>query len=140
MKSESYYVFDVTAYGDVPLTEHFRANEFKCKDNTFVIVLDPKLLVLLEEVRKVFNAPVIVNSGYRTVDYNAKCKDASPHSQHVLGKAADIYIKGVDPKKIYDFLDSRYSNTLGLGVYNTFVHVDTRLVKSRWDYRKPVKG
>lgn len=135
MKTENYYVFDVTPYGDVQLTEHFKANEFKCEDNSRVIILDPDLLATLEDIRSHFNKPVIINSGYRTVSYNSTLTNASPNSQHILGKAADIRIKGVQPIDVYNYVCSKYPSTGGFGIYNSFVHVDCREKKSRWDYR-----
>lgn len=135
MKTSEYYVFDETLCPTERVSEHFGVWEFKCSDNSRVVVLDKALVELLEVIRKHFNKPVVINSGYRTVQYNASLKNSSPKSQHILGKAADIRVTGVEPKKVYDYVNSLYPSSHGLGIYNTFVHVDVRETKSRWDYR-----
>lgn len=135
MNAKQYYVFDETMNPTEKISSHFSVREFKCKDNTRVIVLNKALIDLLEKIRMHYNLPVTINSGYRTVAYNSSIKNASPKSQHILGNAADIVVKGISPAKVYAWLDSTYPNSLGLGIYNSFVHVDVREGKSRWDYR-----
>lgn len=135
MISSQYYVFDETLNPTEKISDHFGVWEFKCKDNSRVIVLDKALVELLEIIRLHYNKPLHINSGYRTVQYNATLKNSSPKSQHILGKAADIWLNGVSPKQLYSWLDSSYPNSLGIGIYDTFVHVDVREGKSRWDYR-----
>ena len=135
MISSQYYVFDETLNPTEKISAHFGVWEFKCKDNSRVIVLDKALVELLEIIRLHYNKPLHINSGYRTVQYNASLKNSSPKSQHILGKAADIWLDGVSPKQLYSWLDSSYPNSLGIGIYDTFVHVDVREGKSRWDYR-----
>lgn len=135
MISSQYYVFDETLNPTEKISPHFGVWEFKCKDNSRVIVLDKALVELLEIIRLHYNKPLHINSGYRTVQYNASLKNSSPKSQHILGKAADIWLNDISPEQLYSWLDSSYPNSLGLGIYNTFVHVDVREGKSRWDYR-----
>ena len=135
MNVKQYYVFDETLNPAEKISTHFSVYEFKCKDNSRVIVLNKALIDLLEKIRLHYNLPVTINSGYRTVAYNSSIKNASPKSQHILGNAADIVVKGVSPAKVYAWLNSSYPNSLGLGIYDTFVHVDVREGKSRWDYR-----
>lgn len=139
MKSSDYYVFDETQNPTEKISEHFGVWEFKCKDNSRVIVLDKALVELLEKVRAHFKRPVVINSGYRTVQYNSRLPNSSPKSQHTLGKAADIRVTGVAPVNVYAYLNQLYPNSHGLGIYNTFVHVDVREKKSRWDYRSTNK-
>lgn len=135
MISSQYYVFDETLNPTEKISQHFGVWEFKCKDNSRVIVLDKALVELLEIIRLHYNKPLHINSGYRTVQYNASLKNSSPKSQHILGKAADIWLNDVSPKQLYSWLDASYPNSLGIGIYDTFVHVDVREGKSRWDYR-----
>lgn len=135
MVSSQYYVFDETLNPTEKISPHFGVWEFKCKDNSRVIVLDKALVELLEIIRLHYNKPLHINSGYRTVQYNASLKNSSPQSQHILGKAADIWLNDISPKQLYSWLDSSYPNSLGIGIYDTFVHVDVREGKSRWDYR-----
>lgn len=135
MNLHQYYVFDCTLNPNEQLSAHFEAQEFKCKDNSRVIVLNKALLDLLELIRMHYNSPLTITSGYRTVQYNSQLKNASPKSQHTHGNAADIKVKNVSPLALYNWLNNSYPNSLGLGLYDTFVHVDVREGKSRWDYR-----
>ena len=135
MKSSEYYVFAETQNPTEMISEHFGVWEFKCKDNSRVIVLSKALVELLEKVREHFKRPVVINSGYRTVQYNSQLPNSSPKSQHTLGKAADIRVTGVSPANVYAYLNQLYPNSHGLGIYNTFVQVEKKKRKSRWDYR-----
>lgn len=135
VKTGEYYVLDVTEHVGEKVSEHFSFSEFKCHDNSRVVVLNNELVSVLETIRKHYNKPVIINSGYRTVAYNSALKNSSPKSQHTHGNAADIRINGVTPLALYNWLNSFYHNSLGIGLYDTFVHVDVREGKSRWDYR-----
>lgn len=58
-----------------------------------------RLAVLLEEVRKVINKPININSAFRSKAVNdaVKSKDTS---QHRLGCAADIRVSGMTPNEI----------------------------------------
>lgn len=135
MKTSEYYVFDETLNPTEMISEHFGVWEFKCKDNSRVIVLNKVLVELLEKVRSHFKRPVVINSAYRTVQYNSQLPNSSPKSQHTLGNAADIRVTGVTPVNVYAYLNQLHPNDCGIGLYNTFVHIDVRPNKSRWDYR-----
>lgn len=117
--------------GEIALSKNFKVKEFRCKDNSDAIFIAPSLVTLLQEIRDHYKKPVYINSAYRTETYNAKIGGAE-YSQHKYGTAADIHINGVTPKALYTWLDSKLGNTGGLGLYNSFVHVDVREVKARW--------
>jgi uncharacterized protein YcbK (DUF882 family) len=53
-------------------------------------------------------------------------------SPTVLGVATDIVVKGVAPRDVAAYAEMLLPNTGGIGIYETFVHVDVRKVKSRW--------
>lgn len=113
--------------------EHFTGKEFKCKDGTEEYLYCPNLIMVLEKIREHFDAPVIINSGYRTPDWNAKVGGAK-NSYHCKGMAADIRIKGVSTDKIAKYADEIMGNQGGIIRYSNFVHVDVREYK----YRKGV--
>lgn len=118
---------------DKRLSPHFRVREFHSKnDSDDTVKVDERLLALLENIRNFTGEPVIINSGYRSKEYNATIKNASPNSQHCLGKAADIVIKGVSPARVAEIAECYLGNSGGIGVYKTFTHVDVRTNKSRW--------
>ena len=111
---------------------NFKVNEFACSDGSDVVFVSPDLVKVLQQIRDYFKLPVTVNSGYRTPGHNKKVGGAE-YSQHLYGMAADISVKGVKPERVYEYVDSLLKNTGGVGLYDTFVHVDVRKVKSRWN-------
>ena len=125
-------VFSKTKNGNEKLSDHFKVKEFACKDGSDPVFIDENLIDLLEKVREHFGKPVHVNSGYRTVSYNIRIGGAS-YSQHCYGRACDIYINGISPKEIAEYVETLIPNTGGIGIYKTFIHIDTRKTKSRWN-------
>lgn len=119
--------------GNTYLSQHFQVKEFRCKDGNDTIMIDSQLVNLLETIRQHYNKPIYINSAYRTATHNAKI-GGSPSSRHLTGQASDIHIQGVTPKELYTYISSIIPNNGGLGLYATFVHVDTRTNKSRWNY------
>lgn len=136
-----FWVEDVTTPDnlDAKVSEHFKLREFKCHDNSRVVVLNSELVSVLELARQHFGKVIKINSGYRTVAYNSMLKNSSPNSQHTHGNAADIVVSGVKPIDVYNYFNSNYPDTYGVGIYNTFVHIDVRPSKARWDYRTKEK-
>lgn len=137
MNQGIYWVEDVTTSDnlDAKVSEHFKLREFKCNDESRVVVLNDELVVVLETARRHFGKAIKINSGYRTVAYNSTLKNSSPKSQHTHGNAADIVVSGVKPIDVYNYFNKTYPDKYGVGIYNTFVHIDVRPIKSRWDYR-----
>lgn len=115
------------------LSPHFRVREFHSKhDPSDLVKVDEKLLTLLENIRNHTGKPVHINSGYRSPEYNATLKNASPRSQHCNGKAADIWVEGVTPKQIADIAECYLGSSGGIGIYKTFTHIDVRTSCARW--------
>lgn len=130
--------FEVKVYsklkeGNMNVSKNFTVKEFACNDGTDVILINPMLVNLLQTIRDHFNAPITINSAYRTVAYNSRVSGSSSESQHCNGNAADIVVKGVRPKDVADYVEKLLANTGGVGRYTTFTHVDVRLVKARWN-------
>lgn len=113
------------------ISTHFRASEFQCHDGSWPVLVHEELLYMLEEVRNHFNVPVTINSGYRTVAYNAQV-GGSKTSYHTYGMAADIVVKGVKPEDVAQYVEEVYPNSKGIGRYKTFTHIDCRADKARW--------
>ena len=118
--------------GNVKLSQNFKANEFRCKDNSDVIFIAPELVDILQTIRNHYGKAVHINSAYRTPTYNKKVGGAT-YSQHLYGTAADIRINGVKPKDLAAYIETLMPNYGGIGIYPTFVHVDIRKTKSRWN-------
>ena len=116
--------------GDKKLSTNFRVREFACNDGTDPIFIDSDLVAILQKIRTHFGKPVTITSAYRTPPHNSR-EGGTTYSQHLYGKAADIKISGVTPKKVADYAETLLDNG-GIGIYNTFTHIDVRSVKSRW--------
>lgn len=114
------------------LTQHFKAEEFRCKDKTKEFLWAPELLEILETIRNHFDAAVIINSGYRTPSWNTKV-NGSPNSYHCKGMAADIVVKGHSSKDVAKYADSIMKQG-GVIKYTNFTHIDVREER----YRKGV--
>lgn len=115
------------------VSPHFKVKEFHSKnDRADLVLVDERLVELLEYIRRYTGKPVIINSGYRSVAYNATIKNAVSNSQHVFGKAADIRIVGVTPAKVAQIAECFLGCSGGIGIYSTFTHVDVRTSCARW--------
>lgn len=122
------------------LSNNFNMSEFESKDNkkmpldvSYNII---KLSQQLQYLRDYTDRPIKINSAYRSKEHNKKIGGVKS-SQHVLGKAADIVVKGLEPKLVYeiieDLIDKGDMLQGGLGLYDTFVHYDIRKTKARWN-------
>lgn len=115
-----------------PLSEHFSGAEFACRGTSCgcdEVCVDEALIGILETVRTHFHSPVNISSGYRCPRHNAACGGAQG-SYHCKGMAADITIAGIAPSEIAKYAES--IGVLGIGLYDGFVHIDTRTRKSFW--------
>ncbi len=112
------------------VSKNFRVSEFKSNDGADAVLIDKELVTILQNIRDHFGAAVTVNSAYRTAEYNEKV-GGGKNSLHLQGRAADIKVTGVSPWEI-----AKYAETIGvrgIGVYSTFVHIDTRDTKYYWN-------
>lgn len=120
------------------LTKNFNISEFECncgcsmpdfvKKN--VIELAENLQVLRDAVGK-----LNLTNAYRCKDHNAYVGGAV-NSQHLKGKAADVKSSTMSPSEIAvtvdDLMKSEKFKLGGVGIYNTFTHVDIRGSRARW--------
>lgn len=128
------------------MTEHFSRDEFRSNDGAhFPYEVQQNLKILaeqLEVLRAHFDAPIKINSGYRSQKWNERI-GGEPNSQHLLGKAADVVIEGISPDDVADAIEFLIDNKMmkqgGLGRYTTFTHYDIRGKKARWDKRPKKK-
>ena len=120
--------------GDLQLSPHFRLGEFACKDGSDKVLVDDALVELLEAIRAAAGGAVTINSAYRSPAHNAAVGGVS-NSQHVYGRAADIVVEGASPLLVGQIAEYYLDRRGGIGVYQTFTHVDTRAIRSRWDQR-----
>lgn len=84
--------------------------------------MDQELLELLDEMRAIYGKPIIITSGYRTPEHNAKVGGVDT-SSHLKGLAVDIAIKNNTER--YEII--RIAMLLGIkriGTGKGFVHID----------------
>lgn len=114
------------------ISKHFKVKEFAQKDfRCDKVIVDTELIDVLEDIRAHFNKLVIVTSGYRTPEYNAKIGGVK-NSQHTKGTAADIKVSEVPATWVQKYLKNKYPDKYGIGSYSTFTHIDVRAKKARW--------
>lgn len=127
----------------IQITENFYLDEFECRDKSD-IPLDVFNNILevaeqMQKIRDILDAPIKVNSGYRSPIYNKSIGGASK-SQHLLGKACDFTVKGLTPYQVADHLEDLMQSGViingGLGEYDTFTHYDIRNNPARWNNTK----
>lgn len=113
------------------IATNFRAREFDCQGRgcCSATPIDDKLVAYLQQIRDHFGKPVHVTA-YRCKTHNARVANAAPNSYHCYGQAADFHIDGVAPAEIAKYAES--IGIKGIGLYDTFVHIDTRISKSFW--------
>ena len=126
--------YSVKKDGSTYLSKNFKVSEFKCNDGSDTVLISDKLVDLLQKIRDHFGVAVTINSAYRTESYNKKIGGATK-SQHVNGTAADIVVKGATPLEVAQYVEHIMPDSGGIGVYQSFTHVDVRTSRSRWDNR-----
>ena len=117
--------------GNKKLSTNFRVKEFACTDGSDPVFIDTDLVKILQKIRNHFGKSVTITSAYRTPTKN-KAVGGETYSQHLYGKAADIKVSGVSPKKVAAYAEKLLVNKGGIGTYSTFTHIDVRATKSRW--------
>lgn len=132
MNGISVNIYSKAKNGSKKLSENFKVKEFACKDGSDPILISPELVQILQAIRTHFGKAVNITSAYRTPTHNKK-EGGATYSQHLYGMAADIKVSGVKPKEVAAFAETLLPDSGGIGIYSTFVHVDVRTVKARWN-------
>jgi len=85
------------------LSPHFDSEEFTCRCGCGLNAVEPKLIDVLEVIRVFTDAPITIQSGRRCAKHN-RAVGGAKSSQHLIGAAADIKIKGMEPFEVYDVI------------------------------------
>ena len=117
--------------GGKKLSTNFAVKEFACKDGSDAVLVAPRLVMVLQSLRSHFCAAVTINSGYRTPQYNARVGGVT-YSQHCYGTAADIVVRGKTPAQVAAYARQLMPDWGGVGVYDSFCHIDVREAKADW--------
>lgn len=114
--------------GNTKLSTHFKVKEFKAnrggKLDGDKILIAEELIQRLELLSDcVNNAPIIVTDGYRTPEYDKILTGKA--GQHTTGRAADIYVNGIDAETLCVLAEA--CGFRGIGTINSrCIHVDVR--------------
>jgi len=109
---------------NIKISENFNLKEFECPC-CHRVMLDSKLLNLLQKLRDTIQEPIIITSGYRCKDENERVGGVK-NSYHLFGMAADITISTRDLTTVRKIC--RKIGFMGIGFYysRSFIHLDVR--------------
>lgn len=85
-------------------------------------------IIELDAFRTEISSPLFVNSAFRNRDYN-KCVLGASQSLHMSFRAIDFRSNIIAARDLARSLRIRRDDGYfqgGIGIYNTFVHIDTR--------------
>ncbi|TDF85668.1 D-Ala-D-Ala carboxypeptidase family metallohydrolase [Pseudomonas sp. H9] len=90
-----------------------------------------RLCTFLEQIRLLVGRPVLVSSGYRSVELN-RVIGGSPHSAHMQGLAADINVPGLLPAALARRIaDSALMFDQLILEYDSWVHIGLSTASER---------
>ena len=125
------------------MTKNFSKEEFDCNDGSEMPINIyhnmVKVANQLQILRNHLGKPIQINSAWRSEEYNASVNGVKD-SQHIMGRAADIVVRDLNPTEVYNTIEELIEKgdmlQGGLGLYDTFVHYDIRGERARWDFKK----
>jgi zinc D-Ala-D-Ala carboxypeptidase len=97
--------------------------EWACKGTGRIMVVT-ETLDRLELLRSKLGRPIVISSGYRAPEYNAKVSPQTGRTgPHTTGRAADILVNG--GRERFELVQAALAvGFTGIGVAKGFVHVD----------------
>lgn len=91
-------------------------------------------LQVLQFLRSKIDKPIFMSSTYRSPAYN-RAIDGASESMHTQFRAIDFTVRDHTPRAVHSALLAARAADLfkgGLGLYKTFVHIDTRGKNADW--------
>ena len=131
---------------DKTLTANFTVRELTTSGGVSADIarIDPKLVECLQRLREHVGKGITITSGYRSWKRNKEVyagrtnPDATPKkptlSQHCAGRAADVKIQGMNGLEIGKAAIDACGPNIGVGLGNTFAHIDVRGFAAAWNY------
>lgn len=116
---------------NIIIAPYFHLFEFACPYCRRVM-LHPKLLTKLGELRGRVARPVTITSGYRCFIHNQEVGGVD-NSYHCIGLAADIKVRDINLIELLEICEK--IDFAGIGFYEKrqFIHLDVRPTKrTRW--------
>jgi len=114
------------------LTPHFSRKEFACKCGCGSNDISLRLVATLETFRTLVGRPIRILSGCRCSSHN-KQVGGKANSYHLIGRAADIRVDGVEIAKLHSLArGSKLFNGIGYYPSRNFIHLDNRIRPGYW--------
>lgn len=127
------------------LTKNISRSELKChcgKCDFAILDHEPVIEIVqnacdhFASMNDVERVTLIITSSARCTPHN-KSVGSSDNSMHARACAIDHKIflpngQQIPPQHVANYYDMKHPDDLGIGVYDTFTHVDSRTVKARW--------
>ena len=105
---------------------YFQLGEFACQCGCDQNLIDHQFVTELDDLRHRLGFALLITSGYRCPDYNAKVSSTGRAGPHTTGRAADL---GVDRTRAYEVVQTALlMQFTGIGVKqhgsSRFIHLD----------------
>ena len=118
---------------------HFSQDELRCSCGCEFTGMDEEFMILLEELRVIYNKPLILSSAYRCPDYNTEVSSTGLFGPHTTRKAVDIKCSAGNAHRILEIAGSLGFAGIGVsqrgGHSSRFIHLDTR--GEGWNWGAP---
>lgn len=104
-------------------SKYFSESEFeRCTPPCSLQKMKQSTMDMFDEARRLAGIPLVINSAYRSVDYE-KSKGRAGTSSHTLGKAIDIRCNSIETryKIVVALLNAGFTR---IGIANNFIHAD----------------
>lgn len=103
--------------------KYFTPDEFRCKCGCGTDEMSEKLIRNADTLREHFGVPVIVSSGRRCANHNARCGGVA-NSRHLYGKAMDFCVKGKSSAVVLAFVQNLPGIRYAYAIDGSYVHMD----------------
>jgi len=126
------------------LTKNISRHELICKCGacSFTVLDHEEVIGIVQgacdyfaEKYQVDRVKLVITSAARCTNHN-KSIGSKDNSMHARACAIDhqIFVDNVQipTKEVAKYYDAHFGDRLGIGTYDSFVHVDSRNIKARW--------
>lgn len=77
----------------------------------------------LQKIRTHYKSPVIITSGYRSIELNKFISNASQNSQHLKGQAADFTVKGKSLDEVFLWCKQNLNFDQLINEFDSWIHI-----------------
>ena len=122
------------------LSENFSVDEMaRSGGQPFTVArIDPRQIACLQKIRDHLGKPVLVSSGYRSFRHNVevyrRLGKKPTRSQHISGRASDIWVKGMTGLEIAKAAVDACGPDVAVGLGLHYAHIDVRGDSTTWKY------